>query len=97
MERLHQMTSTKKSGISKFPHVKITWWDIQQSNEAWIDEENILENDIAVCSDIGYVFKKTKDKLWLFTSYSYDDDKKLSVGGLTVFPSKTIKKIERIK
>jgi hypothetical protein len=97
MERLHQMISTKKSGISKFPHVKITWWDIQQSNEAWIDEENILKNDIAVCSDIGYVFKKTKDKLWLFTSYSYDDDKKLSVGGLTVFPAKTIKKIERIK
>jgi hypothetical protein len=52
MERLHQMTSTKKSGINKFPHqhVRITWWDIQQSNEAWIDEENILKNDIAVCS-----------------------------------------------
>jgi hypothetical protein len=45
----------------------------------------------------GYIFKKTKDKLWLFTSYSYDEDKSLSVGGLTVFPVKVIKKIERIK
>jgi hypothetical protein len=52
MERLHQMTSTKKSGINKLPyqHVRITWWDIQQSNEAWIDEDDVLKNDIAVCS-----------------------------------------------
>jgi hypothetical protein len=56
------MTSTKKSGVNKFPyqHVRITWWDIQQSSEAWIDEENILENDIAICSDTGYIFKKSK-------------------------------------
>ena len=97
MERLHLMISTKKSGVNKFPHVKIIWEDIQQSNEAWIDEENILENDIAICEDTGYVFKKSKTKLWLFTSYSYDDDGKLSVGGLTVFPLGVIKKIERIK
>jgi hypothetical protein len=35
------MTSIKKSGTNKFPyaHVKITWWDITQSNEAWIDKD----------------------------------------------------------
>jgi hypothetical protein len=58
---------------------------------------DVLKNDIAVCEDTGYIFNKTKDKLWLFTSYSYDEDKSLSVGGLTVFPVKVIKKIERIK
>jgi hypothetical protein len=62
-----------------------------------LDESDVLKNDIAVCEDIGYIFKKTKDKLWLFTSYSYDENKSLSVGGLTVFPVKVIKKIERIK
>jgi hypothetical protein len=37
------MTSTKKSGVNKFPqHVKIIWEDIQQSNEAWIDEDDVL-------------------------------------------------------
>jgi hypothetical protein len=60
------MTTSKK--ISKLPksiqHVRITWWDIQQSNEAWIDEDDVLKNDIAVCQDTGYIFKKTKDKLW---------------------------------
>ena len=52
------MTTSKK--INKFPHVKIIWEDIQQSNEAWIDEENILENDIAICEDTGYVSKSQK-------------------------------------
>jgi hypothetical protein len=52
------MTSIKKSGTNKFPyaHVKITWWDITQSNEAWIDKDDIFKNDIAVCEDIGYIF-----------------------------------------
>ena len=53
--------------------------------------------DVAICSDTGFVYKKTKDKLWLFTSYSYDTENNLSVGGLTVFPVNTIKKIEKIK
>lgn len=91
------MTTSKKTNKFPYPHVKLTWWDIQSANESWIEEEDILTNDIAVCEDTGYIFSKSKDKLWLFTSYSYDDDKKLSVGGLTVFPLKTIKKIERIR
>jgi hypothetical protein len=40
--------------------LRITWWDIQQSNEAWIDEDDVLKNDIAVCQDTGYIFKKQK-------------------------------------
>jgi hypothetical protein len=36
---------------------------IFKSNEAWIDEENILENDIAICEDLGYIFKKIKNKI----------------------------------
>ena len=91
------MNTLKK--IIRFPylHVKLTWWDIQQSNEAWIEANDVVKNDIAVCKDVGYIFKKTKDKLYLFTSYSYDKEKNLTVGGLTVFPTKTIQKIEIIK
>jgi hypothetical protein len=56
------MTSIKKSGTNKFPyaHVKITWWDITQSSEAWIDKDDILKNDISVCEDTGYIFFKIK-------------------------------------
>jgi hypothetical protein len=44
------MTSIKKSGTNKFPyaHVKITWWDITQSNEAWIDKDDILKNELDI-------------------------------------------------
>ena len=42
------------------------------------------------------LYKKTKSKLWLFTSYS-KDKKGLEVGGLQCIPTGCIKKIEVIK
>ena len=87
---------TLSNKISKYKQVKITWWDICSSTESWIDEEDILNHDVSVCEDVVYIYKKTKDKLWLFTSYAEDEDG-LEVGGLTCFPRKVIKKIEVLK
>lgn len=87
----------KQKSKKKYPHVRITWHDICSSEEAWISEDQILEHDVAVCTDTGYIYKKTKDKLWLFTSYTTEDDGSLSVGGLTTLPLGCIKKIEVIK
>ena len=86
------MTSKQK----KFKHVRVTWFDPCQSDEAWIPEEEILQHNVATCVDIGYIYKKTKSKLWIFTSYSRDD-KGLEVGGLQCIPVGCIKKIEVIK
>ena len=86
------MTST----ISKFKQVKITLVDICQCYEAWTPENEILDHDVAVCTDVGYIYKKTRDKLWLFTSYS-EDEYGFSVGGLTCIPTGVIKKIKVIK
>jgi len=80
----------------KFKHVKVTWFDPCQSDEAWIPEEEILEHNVATCVDIGYIYKKTKSKLWIFTSYSRDN-KGLEVGGLQCIPVGCIKKIEVMK
>ena len=80
----------------KFKHVKVTWFDPCQSDEAWIPEEEILQHNVATCVDIGYIYKKTKSKLWIFTSYSRDD-KGLEVGGLQCIPTGCIKKIEVMK
>ena len=44
----------------KYKRVKIIWWDICSSDEAWILEDDILNHDIATCSDVGYIYKKTK-------------------------------------
>ena len=86
------MTST----ISKFKQVKITWVDICQCDEAWTPEKEILDHDVAECEDVGWIYKKTRDKLWLFTSYS-EDEYGFSVGGLTCIPTGVIKKIKVIK
>nr|BAR15708.1 hypothetical protein [uncultured Mediterranean phage uvMED] len=87
------MRGTKKI---KYPRVKITWWDITSSTDAWVSEKDIEDNDISICEDVGYLYKKTRDRLWLFTSYS-EDENGMDVGGLTCFPRGCVKKIEVIK
>ena len=84
------------SMISKYKRVKITWFDICSSDEAWTHQSEILDHNVATCTDVGYIYKKTISKLWLFTSYSEDEDG-LSVGGVTCFPMGCIKKIEVLK
>ena len=84
------------SMISKYKHVKITWYDICGSDEAWTHESDILNHDVAECTDTGYIFKKTKSKLWLVTSYSEDEDG-LSVSGLTCFPMGCVKSIKVLR
>lgn len=86
-----------RGGIKfKYQKVKLTWWDITSSTEAWVNEKDIEDNDVSICEDVGYLYKKTRDKLWLFTSYS-EDDNGMDVGGLTCFPRGCVKKIEVIK
>ena len=62
------MKNTGKENKFRYEKVKITWWDIVTCEEAWVGEEDILDHDISVCQDVGYIYKKTRDKLWLFTS-----------------------------
>jgi len=80
----------------KYQRVKVIWWDITSSPSAWVHEDDIESNDISICEDVGYIYKKTKEKLWLFTSYS-EDENGMDVGGLTCFPRGCIKKIEILK
>ena len=80
------------SMISKYKHVKITWYDITSSEESWTHESEIKSFKPAICEDTGYIYAKDKYTLWLFTSYSEDEDG-LSVGGITAFPKGCIKSI----
>ena len=90
------MSNTGKRKTFNHKLVKITWWDIKSSEKSWIAEDEIMKEDIAICYDVGWIWKETKDKLWLFTSYSFDDVG-MDVGGVTTFPMGVIKKIEVIK
>jgi hypothetical protein len=86
------MTSFK----NKYKLVKITWWDIKSSEKSWLNIDDVESEDIAICYDVGYLYKKTSEKLWLFTSYSTDNSG-TDVGGITCFPVACIKNIEVIK
>jgi hypothetical protein len=67
------MSNTGKKTTFNHKLVKITWWDIKSSEKSWIAEDEIMKEDIAICYDVGWIWKETKDKLWLFTSYSFDE------------------------
>ena len=90
------MSNTGKRTTFNHKLVKITWWDIKSSEKSWIAEDEIMKEDIAICYDVGWIWKQTKDKLWLFTSYSFDE-LGMDVGGVTTFPMGVIKKIEEIQ
>jgi len=80
----------------KYPRVRIEWWDIQQSEEAWMHEDEINKEDVAYCVDEGYLYKRTRDKVWLFSSYSINDNGTLDCGNVNVFPRGCVKKITKL-
>jgi len=88
------MTSLKKI---KYKRVRITWYDITQSDETWIHEDNITNTKLSVCVDEGYLYKKDKKHVWTFSGYSVTEDGSLDVSNVNVFPRSVVKKIEVIK
>tara|TARA_R110002012_G_scaffold3946_1_gene18231 strand:+ start:179 stop:403 length:225 start_codon:yes stop_codon:yes gene_type:complete len=69
----------------KYKRVKVIWQDIV-TDASWFD----------TLEDVGFLFSKDKKTVKIFTSFNYDGDK-LSVGNVTVFPRKIVKKIEVLK
>ena len=96
------MICIKRGGIMKKPNkfkykqVKIIWIDIISSSE-WMSLEKATNKVYSFCEDIGYLLYKDSKKLSIFTSYSFDDDGNLEVGGVTTYPRKVVLKIERMK
>lgn len=91
------MIFMKTSGKSSFnyPRVRIHWRDIK-SHPEWISITDIEEQSTADCIDDGYLYKKTKQRVWIFSSYSKNDDESYDVGNVTCLPTGCILKIEKI-
>jgi hypothetical protein len=90
------MTTSKKISNFKFNRVKVFWVDIQSHSE-WISISDIEQHGTADCIDEGYLWKKDKNKVWIFSSYSKNEDGSYDVGNVTCFPRGCVTKIERIK
>jgi hypothetical protein len=54
------MSNTGKKTTFNHKLVKITWWDIKSSGKSWIAEDEVMKEDIAICYDVGWIWKQTK-------------------------------------
>jgi len=88
--------TTKPQNKFKYKKVKILWMDITSSSE-WMSLDRAIDHRYSFCEDIGYLLYKDPKRLTIFTSYSYNDDGSLEVGGITTYPRKVILKIEKLK
>ena len=80
----------------KYKRVKVIWQDIV-TDASWFDSlEDVEKLSFQWCEDVGFLFSKDKKTVKIFTSFNYDGDK-LSVGTVTVFPTKIVRKIEVLK
>ena len=82
--------------IDDYPLVKVSTLD-WVSNSEWmhIDKAARLEPD--KCFAVGYLLTKSRFKVQTFSSYSYDDDGKLSIGTIETIPGSWVLEIKEIK
>lgn len=84
----------------KFPKVEIEWKDIINEN-SWIDFEKI-DKDIEDSKkekfySIGWLYKKDKDYVVIFTSLNLDKDENITNVNYEIIPIGVIKSIKEIK
>jgi len=82
-----------KKGKDKYPLVKILWVDII-SDSNWKPITEFEKEKLPVCVSVGYLFKKTKKLVWLFSDFSVGHKDIDEVGNTTILPTSVILKIE---
>lgn len=86
----------QKNNNFKYELVRLEWFDIKGAEDTWVHEDEIKNHDVAYCVDVGFLYHYTDHKIWLFSSYSFNDDGSLDVGNLTVYPRGCIREIIKI-
>jgi hypothetical protein len=79
----------------KYDLYKISWEDIL-SDSAWASDTEFDRMDVSHCISIGFIYKKTKDYVWIFSSYEIDNLGEITFGDRTVIPANNIKTMEKI-
>jgi hypothetical protein len=81
----------------KFKHdlYKIYWEDIC-SDSGWADSTEFERMNVSHCISIGFIFKKNKKYLWIFSSYEIDNLGEITYGDRTVIPLSNITTMEKI-
>nr|BAR34715.1 hypothetical protein [uncultured Mediterranean phage uvMED] len=99
MAKLKRKVSTRKKKlngtIEDYPLVEVATHD-WVSNSEWVPINKARKFEPAKCYSVGRLFHKTKTKIQLFGSWSYDEDGSLEVGTIETIPKSwtiTIKQI----
>jgi hypothetical protein len=79
------MAKKLKGTIDDYPLVLVTTLD-WVSESQWMSIDKARKLEPSVCHAVGHQFNKTKTKIQLFGSYSYDEDGKLEIGTIETIP-----------
>ena len=79
----------------KYDLYKIGWEDIC-SDSGWASDVEFNQMDVSHCISIGFIYKKTKDYIWIFSSYEIDNLGEITYGDRTVIPLNNVKTMEKI-
>jgi hypothetical protein len=79
----------------KFDLYKVYWEDIC-SDSGWADSTEFERMNVSHCISIGFIFKKNKKYLWIFSSYEIDNLGEITYGDRTVIPLSNITTMEKI-
>jgi len=78
-----------------FELYKISWEDIC-SDSGWATNLEFDRMEVSHCISIGFIYKKNRDYVWMFSSYEIDSLGEITYGDRTVIPANNIKTMEKI-
>ena len=73
--------------------VRVTWQDAMDGETGWQSLETMMKAKLAICMDIGWLIKKTDEKVIVMGSWCVDPDDKEGGRYITI-PAGWVKKIE---
>ena len=79
----------------KYDRYKIQWEDIC-SDSGWASEVEFNKLTVSHCISIGFIFKKDKKYIWIFSSYEINDLGEINFGDRTVIPLSNVTTMEKI-
>ena len=74
---------------------RIEWEDIC-SDSGWASEVEFNLMGVSHCISIGFIYKKNKKYIWIFSSYEIYTLGEITFGDRTVIPASNIKTMEKI-
>jgi len=93
----HKVSISKKltGTIDDYPLVKVITLD-WVSNSEWMHIDKARKLKPVECHSVGHLLTKTRSKVQIFGSYSYDEDGTIEVGTIETMPGSWVLDVKKI-